>query len=373
MPKKILTETSKPGFQPWNHEEFLADRWVKRMSSMERKTYATLLHEAFFCSTRPYLPSDEEELEVLADCDSAEEWLSIRDNVLKMFERIEVNGVVVLCSKRVEQDWERMLESRNLRSTRAKTAAQARHKQAQADQNDAHACQVRERVIEEKESEQEKPENGDGQDDMKIKNEIQAICVGFGVKPGGFKSTWDEVNSLATANSVGAVVRDFEQWMGENQGDDFPRGPVSEYLRFAASRIGSDKPSVAVAKDPQVNNLVNELTYLSGKRILFKEIHKVRIGELLNEYSFAELVQAFKDFTETRDLDDTRVQNYGAKDFVDAAGSLAYANQRARKEAEKSAAEREQAVRKLQEQAEAERLEAKKLEESENDLFDPLA
>ena len=51
---------SKGIYQPWCHEEFMADRRVRRMSPTAVKTYMMLLHEAYVCSTRPYLPDDEE-------------------------------------------------------------------------------------------------------------------------------------------------------------------------------------------------------------------------------------------------------------------------------------------------------------------------
>lgn len=85
-------------YQPWSHEEFMADRKVRRMSTTEAKTYMMLLHEAFICSTRPNLPDDEEELYLMAYCADRREWDSIKDAVLGMFDKIEVDGKIVLSS-----------------------------------------------------------------------------------------------------------------------------------------------------------------------------------------------------------------------------------------------------------------------------------
>ena len=57
------------------------------------KTYMMLLHEAYLCSTRPYLPDDDEELSLMAYCESSEEWASVRGSVLGMFESKVVDGV----------------------------------------------------------------------------------------------------------------------------------------------------------------------------------------------------------------------------------------------------------------------------------------
>jgi len=102
-------ENSKPLYQPWNDEEFWADPWVRQvMNRLQRMMYKNLLNQTFFCSTRPYLPDDDEELWLLADCESKEEWLDNKTVVLKRFH--SENGL--LANKRVLDDWARVVEKR---------------------------------------------------------------------------------------------------------------------------------------------------------------------------------------------------------------------------------------------------------------------
>lgn len=98
---------SKPLYQPWSEEEFVADQFVRAMKSMERWMFRTLLQQAFFCSTRPYLPDDEDQLWMLAGCDYREQWDENKTRVLKMFSKIQRRGVHLLKQKRVELDFRR--------------------------------------------------------------------------------------------------------------------------------------------------------------------------------------------------------------------------------------------------------------------------
>src|ERR1700677_2613948 len=95
----------KGKYQPWYHESFMSGPRVRRMSSLAAKTYMLLLHEAFVCSTRPNLPDDEEELKLLGWC-SDKEWLVVRDPVLGMFVKEEIDGQKMLTNKRLTKDWE---------------------------------------------------------------------------------------------------------------------------------------------------------------------------------------------------------------------------------------------------------------------------
>ena len=65
-----MEDNWKPDYQPWNEEEFQADVFVRGMNWMQKHFYRALLQAAFFHSTRPYLPADDEVLWVLAGAES---------------------------------------------------------------------------------------------------------------------------------------------------------------------------------------------------------------------------------------------------------------------------------------------------------------
>src|ERR1039458_10081733 len=58
----------QPPYQFWHEPDFWADECVSRgMTFMQRHFYRALLQAAFYCSTRPYLPTSDDELWKLAD------------------------------------------------------------------------------------------------------------------------------------------------------------------------------------------------------------------------------------------------------------------------------------------------------------------
>jgi len=208
---------------------------------------------------------------------------------------------------------------------------------------------------------------------MKIKKELQAVCAAFGEKPGGYQSTWEDVQALAIAHSVGAVVRDFTSWMEENQGDDFSYGPVSKYLQVAHSRLsGPTTASGASAKDPEVVSLARELTYVSGGQISLVDKQRVRLAEVLKEFPAAEIISAFSVWFADQDTSDPKNLSFLAGKFVQIADSLCYTARRQKQEAEKSKVLRDQTAIRLQEQAEQERLVRAQQEKLVED-FDPLS
>lgn len=223
--------------------------------------------------------------------------------------------------------------------------------------------------------EQEEEILEDGQEEnMKLKKEIQVVCAGYGVKAGGYDETWEQMSALEQAHSRGAVVRGFTEFMNENQGDDFPKGAVSAYLRVAVGRLASGvAPASVAAKDPQVKALEAELIYLSDDRVTFQAGHKVVLEELLREHSPEEVISAFKTFIENKDLNDPKVLNFAAKNFVDAANGLVLSAHRRQNEKDRDVSQRELAKSRLQAEAEDERITADSEKKSEDNLFDPLA
>ena len=209
---------------------------------------------------------------------------------------------------------------------------------------------------------------------MRIKKELQAVCGGFGVKAGGYQSTWEDLQTLAIVHSVGAVARDFTNYLEEYRGDDFPNGAVSKYLQVASDRLGSDRiGAVASAKDPEVVSLVRELTYASEGKIAFLDKQRVRLAEVLKEFPAEDVKSAFHSWLEEQDLSDPKNVSFLPQKFVQIVDSLCYSARRRKQEADDARVLREDAVVRLQREAEEERQKAEEKKHAEEAVFDPLA
>ena len=110
----VLDERSKPNYQPWREEAFKSDLKVWKMTHLQRWMYRSLLQHAFVCTQRPRLPNDDEELWMMADCESIEQWNDNKSMILKMFDVVTVEDKEVLSHPRLEEDWT------NLQSIREK-------------------------------------------------------------------------------------------------------------------------------------------------------------------------------------------------------------------------------------------------------------
>ena len=208
---------------------------------------------------------------------------------------------------------------------------------------------------------------------MKIKKELQAVCGGFGVKAGGYQSTWEEIQALAIAHSTGAVVRDFTAYLEEYQGDDFPQGAVLKYTQIASNRLSADSlPAVRAAKDPEVVSLARAIMRASQNEITLLDKQKIRLSEALSEgFTADEILAGFKEWFSKQDV--AKDGPFLAGKFAQQAADLAYGVREARVEAEKQSAAREAAVLRLQAEAEAERQIAEAKKVAEESIFDPLS
>lgn len=97
-------KTSSPEYICWHENEFMADRAVVRMQPHQRLMYRALCQVARYCETRPYLPDDDNELYILADADSIDQWKANREAILVKFQRVTVDGKPMLAHKRVLAD-----------------------------------------------------------------------------------------------------------------------------------------------------------------------------------------------------------------------------------------------------------------------------
>ncbi len=96
----------QPPYQFWKEQDFSADEQVAYgMDWLQRHFYRALLQKAFFCSTRPYLPTSDDQLWLLADAGTQERWLENKDKIMVKFQRVDVDGVEMWAHKRLLRDW----------------------------------------------------------------------------------------------------------------------------------------------------------------------------------------------------------------------------------------------------------------------------
>jgi hypothetical protein len=101
-----VTDKIKPKYINWYEETFQAEPRVRHMKPIQRHFYRALLIQAFYCSTRPYLPDDDAELWILADAESEEQWMEHAKVVRRMFEPVVIEGVKLLSQKRLLKEWD---------------------------------------------------------------------------------------------------------------------------------------------------------------------------------------------------------------------------------------------------------------------------
>ena len=98
-------QTYEPQYICWHEREFAADVVVRRMTPHQRLMYRSLLQSAYYCSTRPNLPDDDEQLCDLADADSVEMWQGNKKAVMRKFTLKDG----LWSHKRLLADWEQLL------------------------------------------------------------------------------------------------------------------------------------------------------------------------------------------------------------------------------------------------------------------------
>ena len=101
-------EKIKPKYITWYEDAFQAELRVRHMRPIQRHFYRSLLIQASYCSTRPYLPDDDSQLWMLADADSLEHWKDHAPPVRAMFQPVTISGMKLLSQKRLLKEWETM-------------------------------------------------------------------------------------------------------------------------------------------------------------------------------------------------------------------------------------------------------------------------
>jgi uncharacterized protein YdaU (DUF1376 family) len=88
------------------------------MTFMQRHFYRALLQAAFYSSTRPYLPTPDDQLWILADAGSLDNWIANKEAILIKFQKTKVKGVEVFSHKRLMRDWMKLIEGSEKQSKR---------------------------------------------------------------------------------------------------------------------------------------------------------------------------------------------------------------------------------------------------------------
>jgi uncharacterized protein YdaU (DUF1376 family) len=282
----------KGKYQPWSHEEFLADRHVRAMTPTARKVYMLLLHEAWFCETRPYLPDDEKTLKLLADCESSEEWERVKLSVLTMFEPLDLNGVPVLSQKRLVEDWDHLQALRTSKQENGRAGGLAKARNRKED------------------------------DDVKTDG-LLLICNNiFGRRARLSGRNGEGLRELFLVHKKSAVERAFEEWAMSKSDDLDIQDPIAAFLSVAEDYLVTETATTQAVDNPNVKTLTREISALTDGKVTFVDKHRIRLAKLLSEYSVVELIAAWKHWIETQDADEPK---FWAGKFVQAADDVCYA------------------------------------------------
>jgi len=151
--------TPSPEYICWHENEFMADRAVVRMRPHQRLMYRALCQVARYCETRPYLPDDDNELYILADADSIDQWKANREAILVKFQKVTVDGKPMLAHKRVLADAAQYEEWLAQKRGAGKASADSRRQRALDGRSTGaqQSSESIERSKEEKEKEVEEP------------------------------------------------------------------------------------------------------------------------------------------------------------------------------------------------------------------------
>lgn len=176
----------------------------------------------------------------------------------------------------------------------------------------------------------EDEEDGQGEE-MKAEKQIPMACQQIlGVRAETYSDVINQIKALAIQTSNGQVLREFEEWAQENQGDEFRGKPLSAWLR---SRDSVQAEAKVAAQDPVVTGLARELAYRSDNLVTFDNRQKLGLRGILGEgFTVEEIVAVFKVFVQNLDTSRPDEVRFAAKNFVEKAGDLAYVARRKKTE-----------------------------------------
>ena len=239
----------KPRFITWYEDDFRADRIVARMTPLQRAFTRSLMLECYYNEQRPWLPTDDNKLWLLADAASLEQWLENKDAVLVKFTPVTHSGISLYENKRVLEEWQ-ILEDR-LKQRRSAGAASAKARRKRGNAPKAAAPNTTE-------------ENTTEQDTTQHNTTLERSTL---------------------------VERSFNARSTHDE-DSSPLVPLQVNPRKSAEQIALE---LAEERERMLADSVNRLTFvLSGRREDFSDDRETALEQLRNDYGF-------------RDADFTRV------------------------------------------------------------------
>ena len=383
-------------YMQWYEDDFKSSDGVEEMAPIARLMYRQLLAKAWSSKEAPYLPSDKDKLFRLADCPDEGTWKKHSGSVLAMFVRtrdkkryfhprqlLDYASQIIRISantsngkkggrppkpKETNDKQETQLETEtepnqnpNKRQSEPEPEAKQESKPTQKTQLDFDT------------GEDDFLETEEGDSDMNLKA-FKAEMISAGVERGviisGYDNTWADLKLLTVAHGSAAVVNDFGEFLDE--GGEYPKGALVAYKWVAADRLNAETPVLASAKDPEVVSLARELSYLSDGVVAFMDKQRIRLAEVLKEFSAAEIQQAFKTWLGDQDTSDPKNVSFLAGKFVQIVDSLCYSARRKKQESDAALIARTRRAAELQQEAEAEREEAEKKRLAEENIYDPV-
>lgn len=316
----------KPLYQPWNEEHFMADERVQVMSKYAVWIYRTLLGRAFFCSTRPYLPDDDNLLWSLAGCESKDQWLKYRPEVVPMFKPTTRRGQKLLCQKRVLRDWNALRDLRKAKSESGVKSGIARKRKktnelqvnerstnVERTSNENEQDKISKDKLKRSEGKEENPLppfGQEGESEMSLKKDITSTCLTvLGIKP---SITMDQSSALSALERAfpEKVADDFQAWAEEQQGQKIAY-PIQDYLRVGAGRLSG---IIMTAPSQDLQELLDRIGMVAGNTVTFNKQQLVSLQRLVEQYGQPNVFMGFISFYNT--LDDFSVK-FAARDFVE--------------------------------------------------------
>lgn len=197
--------------------------------------------------------------------------------------------------------------------------------------------------------------DGQGEDEVKAEKQIPQSCQTIlGVRAETYTDVLNQIKALALRTSNGQVVREFEEWAVENQGDEFRGKPLTAWLRSLDNPYKAEQKKAA--SDPEVTQLTYELAYLSDNNVTFDNKAKVGLREELdNGATVDEIVSVFRTDFYPQIKDDEFNLKRGGSLFVQKVGQLVYTYRRKSQERLQEDAAVERKAQSLTEEAEVAR------------------
>jgi hypothetical protein len=311
-------------YQPWNEEVFLADPLVREMNQIERWMYRSLCQAAFFCSTRPYLPDDNNMLWKLAGCDDSRTWTRHKAKVLQMFKKLGLKGEKLLVQKRVKLDWDRTTEYRTKLSQYQRDRVNKRwQKKTYPGINPLipgyksgitgkyHRTELKGTELkgtELKGTEREKTDMASFR--SRIKDELKIV---FGKAPWDNDPGWKDLSSLERRYGQIAVRTALSSWIDSLEGQT-PRHILADFSQAAEEMLRGEVDTTS----PGFQQVLEQIAFISQNTIIPDRRDKPIMVEWLKEYTVQEIVVAFREFYGNLPTDGTSLK-FAARDFCDKA------------------------------------------------------